>query len=392
MPRKEDLMLAKQRSIVGGLGFLTLILVLTATFGGERSRAADERSQLDWPLFRGNAEQTGVVAAALPDKLEVLWKFSTKDSIEGAPAIAGGIVYVGSFDEYLYALDLADGKEKWKYKAGPIKASPAVRGGLVYVGNADGMFHCVDAAKGEKRWTFEAEGEITSGANFAGDLILFGCHDETLYCLTTDGKEKWKFKTQGPVYGSPTLAGGKTFVAGCDSKLHVLDVATGKEERSVDLGGQTGATGAVIGDHFYIGTMTNQFDAIDWKKGSVVWSFQSDERPQAFYSSAAVTEQFVLTGSRDRRLHALDRKTGKEAWSFATQGKVDGSPVVASKRVYVPSLDGNLYVLALADGKQLDKIPLDGPILGSPAIAGGRLVIGSTKGTVYCFGAKRAEK
>src|SRR5690242_8312685 len=93
----------------------------------------------DWPRFRGNAEQTGVTERTLPDKLEVLWKFSAKDSIEGAVAIADGVVYVGCYDEYLYALDLATGKEKWKYKAGPIKASPAVRGGAVYVGNSDGI-------------------------------------------------------------------------------------------------------------------------------------------------------------------------------------------------------------------------------------------------------------
>jgi outer membrane protein assembly factor BamB len=389
MLEKEARMPVKLPWIVCGLVLLTLSLLLAPILTPDRSRAADDAGKLDWRVFRGNAEQTGVVAAALPDKLEVLWTFSTKDSIEGAPAIADGVVYVGSFDEYLYALDLDSGKEKWKYKAGPTKASPAIRNGVVYVGNADGIFHCVDAAKGEKRWTFETEGEITSGANFAGDLVLFGSHDETLYCLTKDGKEKWKFKTQGPVYGSPTLAGGKTFVAGCDSKLHVLDIATGKEERSVDLGGQTGATGAVLGDQFFVGTMTNQFDAIDWKKGRIVWSFQTDERPQPFYSSAAVTEALVLAGSRDKRLHALERKTGKEAWSFATEGKVDGSPVVAGKRVYVPSMDGNLYVLDLAGGKQLDKIPLDSPILGSPALAAGRLVIGTQKGTVYCLGAKK---
>ncbi len=343
----------------------------------------------DWPVFRGNAEQTGVATAALPDKLELLWKFATQDSIEGAPAIADSVVYIGSYDEHLYALDLLSGKEKWKYKAGPLKASPAVRQGMVYVGNADGIFHCVDAAKGEKRWTFETNGEITSGANFAGDRILFGSHDETLYCLTTDGKLKWKFQTQGPVYGSLASAGGKTFVAGCDSKLHVLDVATGKEDRAVDLGGQSGATAAVVGDHLYVGTMSNQFEAIDWKKGAIDWTFQAEERPQPFYSSAAVTDRLVLTGSRDRCLHALERKSGKEIWSFATEGKVDGSPVVAGKRVYAPSLDGNLYVLDLDSGKQIDKIALDGAIQGSPAVVEGRLLIGTSKGTLYCFGAKK---
>lgn len=372
-----------------GLGILTPVLMLAGSIGYSGLCAADARPMRDWPVFRGNAEQTGVAFATLPDKLDVLWKFATKDSVEGAPAIAGGVVYIGSFDEYLYALDLGTGQEKWKYKAGPIKASPAVRAGMVYVGNADGIFHCVVAAKGEKRWTFETDGEITSGANFAGDLMVFGSHDETLYCLTTDGKEKWRFKTQGPVYGSAAVVGGKTFVAGCDSKLHIIDVVTGKEDGSVDLGGQTGATGAIAGDHLYVGTMTNQFDAIDWKQGRLDWSFQAEERPQPFYASAAVTDRLVLAGSRDRRLHALERTTGKEIWNFATEGKVDSSPVVAGKRVFAPSQDGNLYILDLDNGKQLDKIALDGPILGSPAIAGDRLVLGTTKGSVYCFGAKK---
>src|SRR5262249_50195095 len=116
---------AKQRCILYGLGILTWVLLLGQTIGPGRSHAADDSTKLHWPIFRGNAEQTGVASGTLPDKLEVLWKFSTNDSIEGAPAIVGGVVYVGSFDEYLYALDLADGKQKWKYKAGPTKASPA---------------------------------------------------------------------------------------------------------------------------------------------------------------------------------------------------------------------------------------------------------------------------
>lgn len=342
----------------------------------------------DWPVFRGNARQTGVAATKLPDKLEVLWTFATKDSVEGGAVVSRGVVYVGSLDENLYALNLKTGTEKWHYKAGPIKAPAAIKGDAVYVGDSDGLMHCVNAADGSKRWTFESGAEITSGANFADDAVLFASHDETLYCLSPEGKARWKFKTEGPVYGSLAVAEGRTFVAGCDSQLHVLDVAKGTQVTGVDLGGQSGATTAVVGDRLYVGTMTNDFQAIDWKKGEVAWTFRAQSRAQPFYASAAVTDKLVLVGSRDRRVWALNRATGKEAWSFATGDRVDASPVVVGDRVCAPSLDGKLYILDVATGREVQKITLDGPIAASPAVAEGRLIVATTKGTVYCLGAK----
>jgi outer membrane protein assembly factor BamB len=342
----------------------------------------------DWAVFRGNPLQTGVADSALPDVLTELWTFKTKDSIEGAPAVAGETAYIGSLDENLYAVSLADGTLKWAYKGGPFKASPAVRGKAVYAGDSDGNFHAVDAATGKKLWVFATGAEITGGCNFFKDLVLFGSYDETLYCLTDAGQEKWRFKTQGPFNGSPAVADGKTFVAGCDSNVHVIDVTKGNELTTVDLGSQSGATAAVSGDHLYVGTMGNQVQAIDWKKGATAWTFQPAKNAQAFYSSAAVTADLVLVGSRDRRIYALDRKTGVERWSFATGGRVDSSPVVVGNRVFCGSMDSNLYALDLATGKQLWRVRLDDPISGSPAVAGGKLLIGTQKGTVYCFGAK----
>src|SRR5262249_1607690 len=112
-----------------------------------------------WPLFRGNALQSGVAASELPGQLGIRLTFKTNDSIEGAAAIVDGTVYVGSMDGHLYALDLRSGQEKWKYKADPIKVSPSVRDGAVYVGDVGGTFHCLDAATGKVRWKFETDSE-----------------------------------------------------------------------------------------------------------------------------------------------------------------------------------------------------------------------------------------
>jgi outer membrane protein assembly factor BamB len=343
----------------------------------------------EWPLYRGNALQTGVATSQLPGTLEVLWKFETKDSIEGTAAIAGGTVYVGSMDKYLYALNLADGKEKWKYEAAPIKAPASYHDGSVYVGDTDGVFHRVNA-RGEKVWADKTGGEISSGANFDGEGVLFGAGDENLYRLSQkDGKELWTFKVEGgPVMGTPAVVGGRTFAAGCDSTLHVIDLKTGKEEgKGVELSGQVGSAAAVGGDRLFVGTMSDQVQAVDWKSGEVVWTYEAEKRAQPFYASVALTDKLVLAGSRDNRLHALDRDKGTEVWSYLTGGKVDSSPVVSGGRVYFGSIDGNLYVLDLK-GALVQKIDLGSAVLGSPAVGGGRLVIGTDKGVVYCLGAK----
>jgi len=340
----------------------------------------------DWPLFRGNPLQTGVADTTLSQPLKLRWKIHLPGDVEGTAAVSGDTVYVGSYDEHLHALDLANGKEKWKFKAaGPIKAHPSVAGDRVYVGDSEGVFHCLDAATGQEKWKYQTKGEITAGANFTGGAVLFGSADETLYCLTKDGQEKWTFKIAGgPVLGTPAVVGDRTFVAGCDSTLHVLDTAKGTELGAVELEHPVGATVALDGTKLYVGTMTKQMLGIDWKEKKVLWEFESEQQKE-FYASAALTDKLVVAASRDRRVYAIDRETGKKAWSFLTRGAVDSSPVVLKDRVYVASTDRNLYVLELATGKELEKHDLGAQVLASPAVAGMSLVIGTVKGDLFCF-------
>jgi outer membrane protein assembly factor BamB len=363
------------------------VQTLAQSADNKKEPSPPSKAASDWPIFRGNALQTGVAGAPLPDSLTIRWKFKAKDSIEGSAAIANGLVYIGAMEGSLYALDLATGKAKWTYKAGPIKGGPSFHDSKVFVGDADGIFHCVDANTGKKLWTYDASGEVTSGGNFSGNTVIFGAYDEHLRCLSLDGKELWKFNVPGgPVLASPVVAAGRTYVSGCDSTLHVIDTKTGKELGAVQLEGQTGASAAVVGDDLYVGTMSNQMLAIDLKKEAIKWKYESAENPQPFFASPAVSGDLVIVGCRDKRVHAFVRQTGKPAWEFATEGKVDSSPVIAGKRVYVGSQDGNLYVLDLAGGTLVQKINLGGPISASPAVAANYLVIGTQNGIVYGLG------
>ncbi len=76
-------------------------------------------------------------------------------------------------------------------------------------------------------------------------------------------------------------------------------------------------------------------------------------------------------------------------WKFATQGKIEGSPVVAGSNVIVGSDDGRLYSVALKDGAQTWSYDLGQAIASSPAVTAEKIVIGCQDASVYCFGKKK---
>src|SRR5260370_11462340 len=85
------------------------------------------------------------------------WVAHTGDSINSSPAVAGGVVYVGSRDNKLYAFSASQGKllTGWPVSTkGFIVSSPAVAGGVVYVGSADGQLYAFNALNAalRSRW------------------------------------------------------------------------------------------------------------------------------------------------------------------------------------------------------------------------------------------------
>lgn len=69
----------------------------------------------------------------------LLWNNSV-GNVDSTPAVANGVVYVGSFDGNVYALDASTGAPLWSYATGAFVYSPAVANGVVYVGSDAGIY------------------------------------------------------------------------------------------------------------------------------------------------------------------------------------------------------------------------------------------------------------
>ncbi|MFH1717186.1 MAG: PQQ-binding-like beta-propeller repeat protein [Planctomycetota bacterium] len=61
-------------------------------------------------------------------------------------------------------------------------------------------------------------------------------------------------------------------------------------------------------------------------------------------------DRIFFASSADDKVYALDAKTGRELWTFFTEGPVRLAPSVADNKVYVGSDDGYAYCLSAADG------------------------------------------
>ena len=348
-----------------------------------------------WTQFRGDDALTGVAGDALPQSLALAWTFEAGEGVESTPAIADGVVYVGSLEGRLHAVELATGRERFRYQAaGEIRSSPAVRDGVVYFGDEAGTFHAVDARTGARRWTYATGGAVSSSANFAvqGDRIrvVFGSYDNFLYAVDAErGELVWKLETESYVHATPAIAGGVIYVAGCDGFLRAVRAGDGRELGKVELGGNTAASPAIAAGRAFVGTFGSEVVAVDLDPLAVAWRFKDATRQFPYYGSAAVAAATVVVGGRDKRVRALDARTGKERWSFATPAHVDASPVIAGDRVVAASLSGDLYVLSLATGERLWHYAAGAPLAASPVVADDHLVLATTGGTVLALGPRR---
>ncbi len=74
-----------------------------------------------------------------------LWHNPKDALVVSGPAVAGGVVYVGSSDHKVYALDAATGQVRWSYPTGnQIFSSPVVSGTIVYIGSEDGKLYALN--------------------------------------------------------------------------------------------------------------------------------------------------------------------------------------------------------------------------------------------------------
>ncbi len=389
-------------------------------------------------VFQGNPQHTGLSSAAGPTQFNrVKWQFKTDGRVFSSPIIANGLLYIGSADSRLYALEAATGKEKWRFQTGgAVNSTPAVANGLVYFLSADGHCYAVEAAIGAVRWQFATRGEkiydvwdyYLSSPVVVGDTVYFGSGDGFLYALDAKtGAKQWEFETGGIVHAPPVVADGIVYIGSFDGRFYAIEAETGKlkwqfktvGERWFPVGEVQGGA-SVAGGMVFFGSRDYNIYALDAKTGTGRWNDKipntwviatpavkdgviyfgtSDGRsflaydiesgqkkwvlPVALnvFSSAALTADAIYFGSFDGRLHAVDLTTGRERWQFRTAASIANSGSVLNEK---GECREDIAAFFHEDYKAMYEAIIGlGAILSSPAVADGVVFFGSADGNVY---------
>jgi len=148
------------------------------------------------------------------------WEFLTAGYVESSPAIGSdGTIYVGSWDNKLYAIN-SDGTKKWEFlTAGYVNPSPAIGSdGTIYIGSNDDKLYAINS-DGTKKWEFLIGRDVNSSPAIGSDgTIYIGSYDNKLYAINSDGTKKWEFSTGGNVNSSPAIGSDGTIYVGSDDK------------------------------------------------------------------------------------------------------------------------------------------------------------------------------
>ena len=301
--------------------------------------------------------------------LTVAWAkpTGTLGQFEASPVVYGGVMYVTSSYNRLFAMDAKTGAMLWRYDhqqdknqrlcCGPPNRGVGIAGDLVLMGTLDAHFIAFDRKTGEIAWSVEVANfkkgfSITSAPLIVGDLAIIGVAGGEYgvrgffdaYDVKT-GKRVWRHYTvpaKGE-RGTETWAGTSYERGGAppwtigayDPETDTLFWTTGNPAPDWDGDGR-------LGDNLYSDSLL----ALDPKTGNMKWYFQFT--PHDVWDYDGNTQIFLLDqkfDGRDRKLivqanrngffYVIDRTNGKflratqylEQLNWATIDK-KGRPVV----------------------------------------------------------------
>jgi outer membrane protein assembly factor BamB len=345
-------------------------------------------------MFRMDPGHSGDYSSAsggiLPNN-QIKWDFDTFSRMYSTPAVADGVVYVGTDDHNIYAINANDGSQKWVFPTGDrVNSSPAVVDDVVYVTSGDKLY-ALNANDGSQKWVFPTESGIRfTDPTVAAGVVYLGSNAHKVYALNAnDGSQKWVFPTGGNKVSYPAVADGIVYVGSDDVYFYALNANDGSQ-KWVSPKGPVCLSPVVVNGVIYAGCSDQKLYALNAIDGSQKWV-----SPTPFASAYFAVADGVIYTQYTNGIQAINANNGSQKWVFEediplTSGSPKSSPTVADGVVYFTghyesNVLGHVYAINANDGsKKWDS--LTGPVCSQPMVADGVVYVAECERFVVALG------
>ena len=308
------------------------------------SQCVSPREPPQWPPATSRAD----------DDESLLWHFPTEAPVASAPTVVDGVLYFGSEDHHVYALDAAAGDPLWKFETGDaVLTTPTVAGDVVYVGSEDEYVYALDRETGELLWEHHTRDWVEYSLPVSDGVvyILSGPYEKREIQARdgTTGDVLWAVEMPDTKW-PPVVIRGKVYVRGGEyDKSHAFDASTGELLWTLDIEDVDEVPEVIDGVVYFTGY--DAAYAVDEATGEILWSYPS-ELPAG---TAAVVEDGVFYFAPQGHVYALDAATGEVLWSYLLDDPMPRPPVVAGGMVFLSSISkgdfGQLRALDAISGE-----------------------------------------
>lgn len=146
------------------------------------------------------------------------------------PAVPGEqrLIYFSLTDGRVVAVSIETGMRAWERRLSGTLSEPAVGRDRVFVGSTDNFFYAIDATSGDLEWKWRSGGDVIGSAADDKGVVYFASLDNVLRAVNRgNGNQRWKEQIPRRPAVPPRTFGGMVLLTGVAPELTAFDAANG---------------------------------------------------------------------------------------------------------------------------------------------------------------------
>jgi len=282
-----------------------------------------------------------------------VFDYAFETAVDATPMIHDSVLYIGRIDGFLSALSLSRQDTLWNFETwGQIAASPNrinIDGKeAILVGSYDNYLYAIDRTTGTEINRF-ASGYYINGAVAQNDnyAVYGGCDGwiRIVDCLSGIQTDSLDVATYIPA--SPAIHHSWCYIA--DHSGNVFEIKLDKghitsSQKIIESRDESSAfvsVPAVSDKMVYVVSDDRNIYAINRKDGSIVWKYLL--KGDTGESSPVICNNKIIVCTKTGIVSIHDAKNGNLLWEYDTGEQIYASPAVINGYFYILTFKGTLF-------------------------------------------------